>query len=937
MLPKGLFANLHSAGLQLLLLSLLLVLPAEFNLAAAADAPSPAPSSGMRETRAWDKSLSRGTPVPAWVDASIKAPEAVGKYPLTVRLADTQIHVDKDPVVYVHRQMIANESSMLSTVANIEIVFQPEYQHVDLHAVRVLRAGQDIDKTATADVRFLQREPELDSGIYTGTITAVIVVDDVRTGDTVDLAYSITGQNPVFAGRYFHSVYFDSMLPTQYRHVSIDTPRGRTIHHRVLGSDTAGVKVTEDTRGDRTIAHFSARDLAPVDYERYAPPDAEQFRVVQFSEFSDWRHVAQWASALFENPGAGPAVKDAVEQLRRYRDPDETVQKALEFVQTEVRYFSVLLGENSHRPSAPDIVLSRRYGDCKDKSLLLVTLLKQLGFDASPVLLSTATHAGLDRALPSPLAFDHAIVRVVVQGKAYYLDPTRNAQFGPLSAMGQSHSGADVLIVRPDSDRLAAIPVEDAGMQRSLRTERVVLRRMDGAAELTVVNRYAGLDAEMVRYYASRQTAEQMRKGFVSTIARRYPGAELVSGPMLADDKAQNALTIELHFRIPNFLETVATGWRMRYETTNLKDLFYLPDDPRRHYAVAVPGFPGTRRYEMEVTLPAEVQANYKPSESTVKNAAFIATERLTFQGNMIKVAVEVRPANDRVPVADVAAYMADLRKLDGMLESSLTVRKTDLKGNAVATSPDIPLKERIAAQLNGTVARTSTRIMEASSPGAAAADLCDRALAYAQLGRRAEALADAAGAGKADVQAQTLLCLAQVSFHLGDMKESVAYATRALGAGIAGGQAYLQRGLAYYASARWKEAAEDLEQAYERLAEPGDKTKADILRVLALRRANPRAKVASHIEARDEWPAVVLGVLDGSRSDEDVLREIHHRIGDELEYGLADAYFYLGQNSVLAGNRLKASVYLQRSVDKGIVQSELRPVARKEVEQLRK
>ena len=77
-----------------------------------------------------------------------------------------------------------------------------------------------------------------------------------------------------------------------------------------------------------------------------------------------------------------------MQKLRALPSNEERVVAALEFVQSEIRYFSVSLGENSHRPASPDIVLKRRYGDCKDKSLLLMTLLDELKIPSKVVLLT---------------------------------------------------------------------------------------------------------------------------------------------------------------------------------------------------------------------------------------------------------------------------------------------------------------------------------------------------------------------------------------------------------------------------------------------------------------------------------------------------------------------------------------------------------------------
>ena len=131
-------------------------------------------------------------------------------------------------------------------------------------------------------------------------------------------------------------------------------------------------------------------------------------------------------------------------------------------MQAEIRYFSVSLGESSHRPAAPSLVLRRRYGDCKDKSLLLIALLRALGIESHPVLLAVGQPRGLDMALPSPQLFNHVIVQVRLGGQVHYLDPTRLGQHGPLGRMGQVHAHAQALPIAPGVRRLVTIAEPDA-------------------------------------------------------------------------------------------------------------------------------------------------------------------------------------------------------------------------------------------------------------------------------------------------------------------------------------------------------------------------------------------------------------------------------------------------------------------------------------------
>ncbi|MDR3481900.1 MAG: DUF3857 domain-containing protein [Burkholderiaceae bacterium] len=900
------------------------------------DAPG---APGMREVASAEKSLSRGAPVPAWVDTSLAAPAAAAPGPLVVRLSDFQAYVDKEPVYYMRRMEQVNEASMLSNAGRIEIAFQPEYQQVALHALHIVRGGTVIDKTQVAQIRFLQREQQLNDDVLTGVITASVVLDDIRVGDTLDISYSITGQNPVFGGKFSLSAMWDNMVPTQRKRVILNAPEERAIDYRIIGNG-AGIQVREQKSGGRKITRFYAENLAAVDYEPYAPPDVEQFRYIQLSEFKSWQQVAQWATALFDINAPSNAVDEVTASMLNAGDADATVQSALSYVQNEIRYLSMSLGENSHKPFPPDVVLARRYGDCKDKALLLVTMLRRLGIEAAPVLVSATSPKALDRFLPTPLVFDHAIVRAVVDGKVYFIDPTRSAQYGPLAAMGQAHNAAQALVIAPDSAKLVAIPGgTQAALPSNIRTEHLVVRKIDEAADLTVWHRYNGLQAEAARYYIGRGSKEQLRKFYVASVLRRYPNAELLSGPIVSDNRKNNTVAIEMHYRVPAALEKNSEGWQLRYQASNLTERFYLPENPRRNAPLAVPLDPVASRYELELTLPDDFNADYKPSTVTVRNAGFRADETLDFKGHIAHASVDLTILADRVPPQDVPGFMADIRKFGNMIDASMQIRRSDLKQGGVSAIVDAPLKQRLAEQLTATINTNTTAINEARAAGSPVADaLCERGLSYARLGKRQEAAADVQAAlAEGKPSRELLRCKAQIAYFSGDMKTSEADFARAAAQGDNDAGATFLHAMSSYALGKWRDAADQFAQASERFGDAQDKARADIMRMLCQRRLNQRPRAAAPVDDGADWRATAQAAIDGSKNDDDVLREVHRQTDDKLEYALAEAYYYLGQINLLGGNKIKAMVYLQRSADKGIVVSDYHSAARLEAEHLRR
>ena len=84
----------------------------------------------------------------------------------------------------------------------------------------------------------------------------------------------------------------------------------------------------------------------------------------------------------------------------------------VERLHREVRYTGVEFGAARLIPEYPSETLRRRFGDCKDKSTLLVAALRASGIDAYLALLSAGDDQDVSPELPGLGMFDHAIVFV---------------------------------------------------------------------------------------------------------------------------------------------------------------------------------------------------------------------------------------------------------------------------------------------------------------------------------------------------------------------------------------------------------------------------------------------------------------------------------------------------------------------------------------------
>src|SRR5690606_35585692 len=128
--------------------------------------------------------------------------------------------------------------------------------------------------------------------------------------------------------------------------------------------------------------------------------DANEYITV--TDFASWGEVAKWAAKQFEISDRDlQQLRTELNRQLKQDDPDAFILNAIRFVQDDIRYLGFEHGLNSHKPHAPLKVLQQRFGDCKDKSLLLCALLRSEGIEAWPVLVNTVRVKVLDKALPS--------------------------------------------------------------------------------------------------------------------------------------------------------------------------------------------------------------------------------------------------------------------------------------------------------------------------------------------------------------------------------------------------------------------------------------------------------------------------------------------------------------------------------------------------------
>jgi tetratricopeptide (TPR) repeat protein/transglutaminase-like putative cysteine protease len=368
-------------------------------------------------------------PVPAWIaPVAIPAapPSANGAYQRLLEDDQTFYGLDGDQF-YAERAVKIISSEGLQGAGNISLNWNPETETLYIHRLNIIRNGQVIDVLAKGQkFLVLRRENNLELAMLDGTLTATIQPEDLRVGDTIDLAFTRKRRDPVYAGR---SEGFTAMSrPGVIGRVHIRElwPSSKPLRWRV----TEGLAAANVARSpDQVEVNFDMTDAEAPKAPLGAPARFNALATVEVSQFSAWSDVSALMAPLYRKAAAIAADSPLQAEIAKIKaassDPKARAAAALQLVQDQTRYVFLGMNFGGYIPADADVTWARRFGDCKGKTALLLALLQQLGIDAEPALVISTGGDGLDERLPMLGVFDHVLVRARINGATYWLDGTR--------------------------------------------------------------------------------------------------------------------------------------------------------------------------------------------------------------------------------------------------------------------------------------------------------------------------------------------------------------------------------------------------------------------------------------------------------------------------------------------------------------------------------
>lgn len=500
---------------------------------------------------------------------------------------------------------------------------------------------------------------------------------ELKAGDVVEVAVRSWTGGPV--GRrgdapFYFIDYVGSTdtRPILYNEVVVDSPTSDPLAIDVLNGKAE--RVLRSEKDGRTVTRYIWDDPPEVPEEPLAPHLAEVLPVVVGSTFHGWHDFREWyrgAVAGFMEPD--DQVRRLAAELTKGKATREDKLRALfDFVADDIRYVNFVSGE-WWLPNRPQELLARRQGDCDDKAMLLITLLKSIGIEATEVLVQTR-YTAQPSLLRSEVAaipvFDHGIAYLPGAGGApgLWLDATSpQSRLGPLPAMD---ARTLALFVDEGPPKIVETPASSPA-DHGVDAEWTIALLPSGAGDLSAKERHIGdaafeLRSNLAEADARAQWVEQyLAYGW-------FPTVDVKPKVAFQADLPHGAATLEYEARSEGLARREGAELSVPLSGASTMTSQLAPLVKRTLPVMLPPSF-APRHHNRTITItapPGYTFAELPPGGD--ENGGAFGRAAISFAKVPGKNAVVVKERvildQSTIPVAQYAAWRGWLQRVDGLL-----------------------------------------------------------------------------------------------------------------------------------------------------------------------------------------------------------------------------------------------------------------------------
>jgi tetratricopeptide (TPR) repeat protein/transglutaminase-like putative cysteine protease len=557
------------------------------------------------------------------------------------------------------------------------VYYTASKETAEIESYRVIRKDGRELRSGEVDER---RVVEGEHNTFYDYRVKILRLPQLEAGDVIEIRYRVSdvATRNYFGEHFGHIEVFRETLPVLAKKYVLIAPTGRKLFYH-----QEKMPAPEVRENDFRTYIWHAEDVPGIPNEPMAPPVTAFAPYVHVSSFRSWDEVARYyANMIRDQFQMDAAARDEVKSITEGKKGDqEKIQALYHYLSQKTRYVGLEFGIHGYLPYPAYQVFSRKYGDCKDKAVLLASMLREAGIDSQVALVRTRFRGALHPEPASLSAFDHAIC--YVPGHDLWLDCT--TEFNGTRELPDMNRGALALLIGPNQqDALRTPPLSKAAENRIALDIKAVLLP-GGELKGKGKEHVTGSHCPQFRYAYKQPTRERiifegMFRGF-------HPGSKVSEAKFSNLDDLEKPVDVDFEFSIPLFAQA--------RENELLWTPTLFPQQLVRQYAPLSKRelplnlyVPWSRVLDLRIELPEGAEVLYLPrsAQETSKFGEFSFDVKA--EKSAVVVREEVSMNGQIVPPEEYPGFRDFLHRIDDKLSENARIRLPEPKPKEPAKTP---------------------------------------------------------------------------------------------------------------------------------------------------------------------------------------------------------------------------------------------------------
>ena len=436
---------------------------------------------------------------------------------------------------------------------DIAIPYQPAAQNIGVNIARTIAVDGTVLQPPNEAFNDVTPPGLLSQNLYSDAMWKVISMVGLAPG--VCIEYQVTLEDKVPGGETWITggYNFQATEATLETSFVLQMPESWPIQWQVANDPRPQDPDILHTENDTVIYIWKYGETPALTLEGGMPHVNDIVPRLRYSSIKDWDSVYTWYKDLAKGrytPDADIAAK--VQQLiDNLMTEDAKIRAIYHFVATNIRYVGIELGQSAYQPSPATEVFQMQYGDCKDKTTLLISMLDLAGIKAYPVLLSVAPYERVDTTLPSLSQFNHMVTAIPTSPDTYiWLDPTSTTcSYGDIPYNTQGRTG---FLISDTHGEFVETPVYPPESNRLVSTTELTLDN-DGSVQGTLYIQTNGQYNLNTRWAYQQIHPNALKTTLATELSHQFPGIQVTWSDISDLNDLNVPVTINLGFHVENY------------------------------------------------------------------------------------------------------------------------------------------------------------------------------------------------------------------------------------------------------------------------------------------------------------------------------------------------------------------------------------------------